>query len=63
MLNDGSHLTKCFGCGIGYPIRTKDGMNIKAGTTPKKNMRADGFVLYMNSVGDTVLRGILPKTR
>jgi hypothetical protein len=25
LLEDGTPLSKCFGCGIGYPVRTKDG--------------------------------------
>jgi hypothetical protein len=61
MLADGLTLTKCFACGIGYPIRTKDGMIAK---TPSTNSaRADSFSLYMNCIGDNLLKSILPKTK
>lgn len=29
----------------------------------KQNPRADSFTLYMNFVGDAVLRGLLPKKK
>jgi hypothetical protein len=59
LLADGYTLSKVFGCGIGYPVRTKDGM---ISTVPNKNNpRADSFSLYMNFVGDTILKGVLPK--
>jgi hypothetical protein len=54
-------LSKCFGAGIAYPVRTKDGM---IATDPKmSNPRADSFSLYMGYVGDMILRGLLPKAR
>jgi len=60
-LDDGSILTKCFACGVGFPVRTKDGVaGIKGEPT---NPRADSFSLYMGSVGDILLKGVLPKKR
>lgn len=61
MLNDGQVLAKCFACGIAYPVRTKDGM--LAANPSIKNPRADGFSLYMNFVGDQILKGVVPKTK
>lgn len=61
MLADGYILSKCFGAGIAYPVRTKDGM---IASDPKiSNPRADSFSLYMGYVGDMILRGLLPKAR
>lgn len=61
MLSDGYVLSRCFGAGIAYPVRTKDGM---IASDPKiSNPRADGFSLYMGHVGDMILRGLLPKVR
>jgi hypothetical protein len=51
MLEDGYSLTKVFACGIGYPIRTKDGMAVK-GPKNLNHPRADGFSIYLNQVGD-----------
>ena len=56
MLADGHVLAKTFACGIAYPVRTKDGMMVN-------NPRADGFSLYMNYVGDTILKNIIPKAK
>lgn len=61
MLGDGQVLAKCFACGIGYPVRTKDGMLVTNPTIA--NPRADGFSLYMNFVGDQILKGLLPKAK
>lgn len=61
MLNDGHVLAKCFACGIAYPVRTKDGM--VANNPSINNPRADGFSLYMNYVGDNILKNILPKSK
>jgi len=61
MLADGSLLTKCFGIGIAYPVRTKDGMT--SADPIKSNPRADSFTLYMNFIGDQILKGILPKQK
>ena len=61
MLADKQSLAKCFACGIAYPVRTKDGM--LANNPTVKNPRADGFSLYMNYVGDQILKGVLPKTK
>ena len=59
MLADGQVLSKCFAGGIAYPVRTKDGMVVN---DPKNNNpRADSFSLYMNFVGDMILKGVLPK--
>jgi len=49
MLADGNVLNKVFACGVGFPVRTKDG---GAGNIdPNKNPRADSFSLYMHTVG------------
>lgn len=61
MLADGHVLSKCFACGIAYPIRTKDGRIVKDPNL--SNPRADSFSLYMNYVGDMILRNILPKQK
>lgn len=61
VLADGSVLTKCFACGVGFPVRTKDGL---AGTKGEAtNPRADSFSLYMNTVGEILLKSIIPKKR
>jgi hypothetical protein len=59
MLNDGQLLGKVFGCGIAYPVRTKDGMVVS--NPNMQNPRADSFSLYMNFVGDMLLKSLLPK--
>ena len=62
MLADGNTLSKIFGCGIGYPIRTKDGG--VGDPDPSKNPRADSFSLYMNTVGEVLLKNLLhPKSQ
>lgn len=61
MLADGQVLSKCFACGIAYPVRTKDGMIVNNPSV--SNPRADGFSLYMNFVGDNILKSIIPKTK
>lgn len=61
MLADGQVLAKCFACGIGYPVRTKDGMMVTNPTV--SNPRADGFSLYMNFVGDSILKSVVPKSK
>jgi hypothetical protein len=48
-----------FGCGIAYPVRTKDGMVVS--NPNMQNPRADSFSLYMNFVGDMILKNLLPK--
>ena len=61
MLADGNVLTKCFACGVGFPVRTKDG---GAGyLDPNKNPRADSFSLYMKTVGEMLLKSILPRKK
>lgn len=50
-----------FACGVGYPVRTKDGTGVEL--NPFKNPRADSFSLYMNFVGDLMLKNLLPKTK
>ena len=61
MLADGNVLNKVFGLGVGFPIRTKDG---GAGDPdPAKNPRADSFSLYMNTVGEVLLKNLLPKNK
>ena len=61
MLEDGQVLQKCFAFGVGFPVRTKDGG--KGNTDPALNPRADGFSLYMNKVGEMILKSILPKRK
>jgi hypothetical protein len=69
-------LSKVFGCGIGYPVRTNDGKTIGqnrasdgASTSlvqqkhKQDNPRADSFSLYMNIVGDILLKNLLPKDK
>ena len=53
-------LSRIFGCGIAYPVRTKDGQIVSNPTN--LNPRADSFSLYTNFVGDQILKGILPKS-
>lgn len=61
MLQNNQVLTKVFACGVGYPVRTKDGSGISQ--DPFKNPRADSFSLYMNAVGDLLLKNMIPKKR
>ncbi len=61
MLADGQLLAKVFGCGIAYPVRTKDGMAVS--NPNMSNPRADSFSLYMNFVGGMILKSLLPKVR
>jgi len=61
MLADGQVLTKVYGCGIAYPVRTKDGMMVS--NPNMTNPRADSFSLYMNFVGDQILKNLLPKQK
>ncbi len=58
-------LTKTFGTGIAYPLRTNDGMIIPDSQLQAKggNPRADSFSLYLNFVADTILKNILPKSK
>lgn len=61
LLEDGSVLTKCFACGVGFPVRTKDGLaGIKGEAT---NPRADSFSLYMNTVAEILMKNLIPKKR
>ena len=66
-LADGSKvLSKTFGAGIAYPQRRSDGMllpkkDLKFDVTFYKYPRVDSFDLYRNYVGDTILKGLLPK--
>ena len=54
-------LMKTFGSGLGFPLRTNDGMVIPQAGKP--NPRADSFSLYMNYVANTLLSNLLPKSR
>lgn len=64
MLDSGTQvLTKVFACGVGYPVKTKDGGNTFELKPFTKNPRADSFSLYMNVVGDILLKNLLPKTK
>lgn len=61
---DNAILTKTFGTGIAYPLKTNDGMVIPDSNTAQKgNPRADSFSLYLNFVADTILKNILPKSK
>ncbi len=61
LLEDGSVLTKCFACGVGFPVRTKDGLaGIRGEVT---NPRADSFSLYMNTVAEMLMKSLIPKKR
>ena len=61
MLADGNVLTKVFACGVGFPVRTKDGG--KGNQDKFRNPRADGFSLYMKTVGEILLKNLLPKRK
>ena len=61
MLADGNVLQKCFACGVGFPVRTKDGG--QGQKDPALNPRADAYSLYMNTVGEMLLKSLLPKRK
>ena len=61
MLADGNVLNKVFGCGVGFPVRTKDGGS--GNPDPTRNPRADSFSLYMNTIGEVILKNLLPKSK
>ena len=61
MIEGNQVLTKVFACGVGFPVRTKDGSGVEL--NPFKNPRADSFSLYMNVVGDLLLKNLLPKQK
>lgn len=61
MLADGNVLNKVFACGVGFPVRTKDGGI--GNPDPSKNPRADSFSLYMHTVGEVLLKSLLPKKK
>ena len=61
MLADGNVLNKVFACGVGFPVRTKDGGS--GDPDPTKNPRADSFSLYMHTVGEVLLKSLLPKKK
>lgn len=70
LLNNNVALNKVFACGIGFPVRTNDGKTVQSAMINDKNKkmqqramnpRADGFSLYMNIVGDILIKNILPK--
>ena len=58
---DNNILTKTYGSGLAFPMRTNDGMMISNSGRP--NPRADSFALYMNFVAKQMLSNLLPKTR
>ena len=62
MLADGNVLNKVFACGVGFPVRTKDG-GVGDLADPNKNPRADSFSLYMHTVGEVLLKSLLPKKK
>ena len=61
MLADGNVLNKVFACGVGFPVRTKDGG--VGDPDPNKNPRADSFSLYMHTIGEAILKCLLPKKK
>ena len=61
MLADGNVLNKVLACGVGFPVRTKDGG--VGNIDPSKNPRADSFSLYMHTVGEVLLKSLLPKRK
>ena len=61
MLADGNVLNKVFACGVGFPVRTKDGG--VGNLDPNKNPRADSFSLYIHTVGKLLLKSFLPKKK
>ena len=61
ILSDGNVLNKVFACGVGFPVRTKDGG--VGNTDPSKNPRADSFSLYMHTIGEVLLKSLLPKKK
>lgn len=67
ILNNNIVLNKIFACGIGYPVRTNDGKTIHRQKNERPNRaanpRADGFSLYMNIVGDILIKNLLPKDK
>ena len=58
---DSQLLTKTFGSGLAFPMRTNDGQIIP--DTGKANPRADSFALYLNFVANQQLQNLLPKTK
>ena len=61
MLADGNVLNKVFACGVGFPVRTKDGGS--GDLDPSRNPRADSFSLYMHTVGEILLKSLLPRKK
>ena len=61
MLADGNVLNKVLACGVGFPVRTKDGG--PGNKDPSKNPRADSFSLYMQTVGEVLLKSLLPRKK
>jgi hypothetical protein len=59
--SDNSLLSKTFGTGLAFPVRTNDGMVIPEAGKP--NPRADSFSLYSNYVANTILSNLLPKSK
>ena len=59
--SDNGILTKTFGSGIAFPMRTNDGMMMP--DPGKLNPRADSFSLYQNFVAKTMLQNLLPKSK
>jgi hypothetical protein len=52
---------KAFGSGLGFPMRSNDGMVIP--DSGKTNPRADSFSLYLNFVANQMLTNLLPKSK
>ena len=59
--SDNGLLMKTFGSGLGYSLRTNDGMILP--DSSKSNPRAYSFSLYLNFVADKVLQNLLPKSK
>jgi hypothetical protein len=60
LTKEGFFLSKIFGSGLGFPMRTNDGV-INAESNALINPRADSFSLYMNFVAEKMLQNLLPK--
>ena len=67
MLESGVVLNKVHACGIAFPVRTNDGKTLGGQQQQQGvkalNPRADGFSLYLNIVGDILLKNLLPKDK
>ena len=61
--SDNSLLTKTFGSGLAFPLRTNDGMAHPDKDKVNANPRADSYSLYLNYVANQVLMNLLPHSK